>query len=254
MIFASESLTGKHIVVTGASSGLGQAAANYMAALGANLSLIGRDQARLDETETMLAGSGSHATYAADVGDFTQADALVQKLVLERGAVDGLFHSAGTSLVMPMRLTKKSQVDDLFGAAVMGALGMAKALSRKNAMNDGGSLVFMSSVSAVRGRRGMVAYSAAKAATSGLVRALAIELAERKIRVNSITAGAVETAMHRNFVESVSEELVDGYRSLHPLGFGQPEDVGGAVAFLLSDASRWITGIDLPVDGGYAAK
>ncbi len=192
--------------------------------------------------------------YAANVGDFGAADALVQQIVTGRGAIDGLFHSAGTSLVMPMRLTKQAQIDDLFGAAVMGALGMAKALSRRNAMNDGGSLVLMSSVSAVRGRRGMVAYSAAKAATSGMVRALAVELAERRIRVNSITAGAVETAMHRRFVESVSEDLVAGYRDLHPLGFGQPDDVASAVAFLLSDASRWITGIDLPVDGGYAAK
>ncbi len=254
MIFASDSLSGKHVVVTGASSGLGQAAAAYLATLGANLSLVGRDEARLEATRSTLTGGGTHATYAADVADFGAADALVQQIVTERAAIDGLFHSAGTSLVMPMRLTKQAQIDDLFGAAVMGALGMAKALSRKNAMNDGGSLVFMSSVSAVRGRRGMVAYSAAKAATSGMVRALAVELAERGIRVNSITAGAVETAMHRSFVESVSEDLVAGYRDLHPLGFGQPDDVASAVAFLLSDASRWITGIDLPVDGGYAAK
>lgn len=254
MIFTSDSLSGKHIVVSGASSGLGQATAIYLATLGAKLSLVGRDEARLEATRSALLPSRDHATYAVDVGDFKAADDLVQQIVSQRGAIDGLFHSAGTSLVMPMRLTKHSQINDLFGAAVMGALGMAKALSRKNSMNDGGSLVFMSSVSAVRGRRGMVAYSAAKAATSGMVRALAIELADRAIRVNSITAGAVETEMHRNFVESVSDNLVAGYRDLHPLGFGQPDDVASAVAFLLSDASRWITGIDLPVDGGYAAK
>jgi NAD(P)-dependent dehydrogenase (short-subunit alcohol dehydrogenase family) len=254
MIFSAVSLSGKHIVVTGASSGLGQEAANYLSTLGASVSLIGRDETRLAATRARLVNSDSHATYAADVGDFDVADALIQEIVRERGAIDGVFHSAGTSYVMPIRLTKKLQVDTLFGAAVMGALGMAKALSRKNAMNDGGSLVFMSSVSAVRGRRGMVAYSAAKAATSGMVRALAIELADRQIRVNSITAGAVETAMHRSFVDSVSDDLVAGYRDLHPLGFGAPTDIASAVAFLLSDAARWITGIDLPVDGGYAAK
>lgn len=254
MIFAPDSLSGKHIVVTGASSGLGQAAAVHLSALGASLSIVGRDEGRLGATLSSLASGGTHAAHAADVGEFGGADALIQRIVTESGAIDGLFHSAGSSLVMPMRLTKEAQVEDLFGAAVMGALGMAKALSRKAAMNDGGALVFMSSVSAVRGRRGMVAYSAAKAATSGMVRALAIELAERRIRVNSITAGAVETAMHKSFVDSVSDELVAGYRDLHPLGFGQPDDVASAVAFLLSDASRWITGIDLPVDGGYAAK
>ncbi|MEG8058644.1 SDR family oxidoreductase [Sphingomonas sp. 22L2VL55-3] len=133
-------------------------------------------------------------------------------------------------------------------------LDLARAISRKGVMSDGGSAVFMSSVSALRGRRGMVAYSSAKAATSGLVRALAIELAERGIRVNSIAAGAIETEMHHDFASSVSEEMVKNYRSLHPLGFGKSEDVAQAVLFLLSDAARWITGIDLSVDGGYAAK
>jgi NAD(P)-dependent dehydrogenase (short-subunit alcohol dehydrogenase family) len=87
-----------------------------------------------------------------------------------------------------------------------------------------------------------------------MVRALAIELADRQIRVNSIAAGAVEPEMHNNFAESVSTEMLDAYRGLHPLGFGKPADISLTVAFLLSDASRWITGVDLSVDGGYAAK
>ena len=252
MTFATDSFNGKHFIVTGASSGLGQAAAVYLSSLGAKLSLVGRDEVRL--AETRLEYGDKHRCFAADVGSFDCASTIVQTIVNECGPIDGLFYSAGTSLVMPMRLTKESQVNNLFGAAVMGSLGMAKALSRKNVMNDGGSLVFMSSVSALRGRRGMVAYSAAKAATSGMVRALAVELADRGIRVNSITAGAVETAMHQSFVDSVSDDLVAAYRGLHPLGFGKPRDVAAAVAFLLSDESRWITGIDLSVDGGYAAK
>jgi NAD(P)-dependent dehydrogenase (short-subunit alcohol dehydrogenase family) len=100
----------------------------------------------------------------------------------------------------------------------------------------------------------MVAYSAAKAAVDGMVRALAAELAGRRIRVNSIISGAVATAMHNDFVETVNATLVDNYRNLHLLGFGEPSDIADAATFLLSDASTWITGTSLVVDGGYTAK
>lgn len=250
MTFATNSFAGRRIVVAGASSGLGRASALALAEAGAELILLGRNTDRLREVAT---ATGGHAWHSVDLSDDNIADAMIREIAA-KSPIDGLFHSAGTSLVAPVRMTKTSQIDELFGAAVYGALGIARAISRKGVMSDGGSAVFMSSVSALRGRRGMVAYSSAKAATSGLVRALAIELAERGIRVNSIAAGAIETEMHHDFASSVSEEMVKNYRSLHPLGFGKSEDVAQAVLFLLSDAARWITGIDLSVDGGYAAK
>lgn len=241
---------GKRIVVAGASSGLGRAAALALGAAGAELVLLGRNEERLREVSGR---TGGHRWMSVDLTSDDAADDAIRSIAAD-GALHGIFHSAGTSLVAPMRMTKTDQIRDLFGAAVFGALGVARAISRRGVMQDGGSAVFMSSVSALRGRRGMVAYSSSKAATSGMVRALAVELADRGIRVNAITAGAIETEMHHDFANSVSEEMVRNYRSLHPLGFGRAEDVANAVAFLLSDASRWITGIDLPVDGGYAAK
>lgn len=250
MTFAPDSLAGRRIVVAGASSGLGRAAAITLAGAGAQLILLGRNEDRLrDVAET----AGGHEWRAVDLADDNAADTIVREIAAN-APIDGIFHSAGTSLVAPMRMTKTAQIDDLFGAAVYGALGIARAASRRGVMRDGGSIVFMSSVSSLRGRRGMVAYSSAKAATSGLVRALAIELAERGIRVNSIAAGAIETEMHHDFANTVSKEMVANYRSLHPLGFGRADDVAQAVMFLVSDASRWITGVDLSVDGGYAAK
>lgn len=250
MIFAPDSFAGRRIVVAGASSGLGRAAALALAGAGAELVLLGRDETRL---RAVAEAAGGQAWRAVDLADDNAADATIREIAAET-PIDGLFHSAGTSLVAPMRMTKTAQIADLFGAAVFGALGVARAASRRGVMRDGGSIVFMSSVSALRGRRGMVAYSSAKAATSGLVRALAIELADRGIRVNSIAAGAIETEMHHDFANSVSEEMVRNYRNLHPLGFGRADDVAHAVMFLLSDAARWITGVDLSVDGGYAAK
>ena len=248
--FAPDSFARRRIVVGGASSGLGRAAALALAALGAELTLLGRNEGRLRDVAD---AAGGHAWRMVDLADDNAADAVVRDIAAKE-PIDGIFHSAGTSLVAPMRMTKTAQIDDLFGAAVYGALGVARAASRRGVMRDGGAIVFMSSVSSLRGRRGMVAYSSAKAATSGLVRALAVELADRGIRVNGIAAGAIETEMHQDFANTVSEEMVTNYRNLHPLGFGRAEDVAQAVLFLLSDASRWITGIDLSVDGGYAAK
>lgn len=250
MIFAADSFAGRRIVVAGGSSGLGRATAIALGSLGAQLVLLGRNEARLRE---VAEAAGGHAWHAVDLADDNAADAVIRDIAAS-GPIDGLFHSAGTSLVAPMRMTKTSQIEELFGAAVFGALGTARAASRRGVMRDGGSIVFMSSVSALRGRRGMVAYSSAKAATSGLVRALAVELADRAIRVNAIAAGAIETEMHQEFATTVSDEMVRNYRDLHPLGFGKAEDVAGAAVFLLSDAARWITGAELLVDGGYAAK
>jgi NAD(P)-dependent dehydrogenase (short-subunit alcohol dehydrogenase family) len=253
MIFAEDAFAGRRILVTGASSGLGQAAAMLLAQCGAELILVGRDEGRLQQTEGSLK-AGNHQVRSADLTDADKAAELVQRVASEGGPLHGIFHSAGTTLVLPVRLTKSHHLNDLFGAAVFGALGVARAAAKKNVVADGGSVVFMSSISSLRGRPGMVGYSAAKAATDGMVRALATELAPRKIRANSIVAGAVETQMHQDFVESVDEATVAAYRDLHLLGFGRPRDIANAVAFLLSDAARWITGTNLMVDGGYSAK
>lgn len=253
MTFAADALSGKRILVTGASSGIGRETAIALAAHGATLVIMGRDEARLAATASALSGQG----HEVRAGDLTDADAtadLVSEIAKAGGALHGVFHSAGSSLVLPAKLTKNRHLDEVFGAGFRGAFGIARAAGKKNVIADGGSVVFMSSVSSLRGRQGMVAYSAAKAAVDGMVRALATELASRRIRANSIVSGAVETQMHNDFVESVDETLVANYRNLHLLGFGSPGDIANAALFLLSDASRWITGTTMAVDGGYTAK
>ena len=253
MIFARDCLSGKRILVTGASSGLGREAAIYLSRCGAQVVLAGRDETRLMATLAQLDGKG-HETLNADISTADAADEMVKQAVATVGSLHGLFYSAGESVLAPVRATKSAQLEQAFGAGLFGAFGAARALSRKGAMADGGSIVFMSSVSATRGRRGMAAYSASKAAVGGLVRTLAIELAPRDIRVNAISAGAVVTAMHDQFADTVSDEMVTNYRDLHLLGFGRPEDIAYSAIFLMSEASRWITGQNLPIDGGYTAK
>ena len=119
---------------------------------------------------------------------------------------------------------------------------------------EGGSLLFISSVYGRVGVAGQIGYAATKGAIAAAVRALAIELARRNIRVNSLSPGLVMTPMTEAAFSVLSSEQIERIRAAHPLGIGQPEDVARAAAFMLSPAARWITGADVPVDGGYTAQ
>lgn len=252
-VFASDCLAGRHVLVTGASSGLGRQAALAFAAAGARVALLGRDQGRLEATAALLAGQG-HGTTAAPLTDLETTAEIVKRIAGDGGAIDGVFHSAGVELVRPMRMFKNEQAASLFEAALFGSLGIARAAASRGVLNDGASLVFMSSVAGLRGTAGMVGYSAAKAAVDGMIRSLACELAPRRVRVNSIAAGAVQTEMHGRLAKTLGEKALGDYERRHLLGFGRPEDVADAALFLLSDASCWITGTTLSVDGGYTAQ
>jgi NAD(P)-dependent dehydrogenase (short-subunit alcohol dehydrogenase family) len=251
--FASDALAGRTILITGASSGLGRAAALAVAAHGGRVVVSGRDAGRLEETLALLAGEG-HITMTGPLDDADHAAALMADAAGQAGGLDGVFHSAGAELVLPMRLVKQKHLDQVFGAAVQGALGIARAAAKADVMKGDSSIVFMSSAAAHRGRPGMVAYSAAKAALEGLTRSLACELAPKTVRVNAITGGGIETEMHARLIRTLSDEAVASYAAQHLLGFGRPQDVADAVLFLLSPASRWITGTSLVVDGGYLAS
>lgn len=252
MIFAQDCLAGRRILVTGASSGLGRDTAVLISRCGGRVALVGRDEGRLQETLAAMA-TGGHSLHQFEMSDAETVAEEVQALAKQGGTLDGIFHSAGSTMVLPAKLLKNRHLDEVFGANVRGAFGLARAAGKKGVLADGSPMIFMSSVASVLGRPALSAYCAAKAAVDGLVRALAIEFAPRRIRVNSITAGAIETAMHRDYVASISEEAVRAYENFHLLGFGQPEDVSNAALFLLSDASRWITGSAIAVDGGAAA-
>ncbi|VXD01018.1 SDR family NAD(P)-dependent oxidoreductase [Sphingomonas sp. 8AM] len=253
MIFAADCMHDRTVLVTGASSGLGRATANLLARCGARIILNGRDAARLEETRLTLSGDG-HETIAAELSNADQAHDLTMAAVARVGTLDGVFHSAGTTKVLPVKLVKDKQLDDVFGANLWAAFGIARAAAKRDVVRDGGALIFMSSVAAVCGRPALSAYCAAKAGLDGMVRSIAVEMAPRRIRVNSIAAGAVETAMHDTFVSSINEEARRDYEDFHLLKFGVPEDIANMAVFLLSDGGRWITGASLAVDGGAAAK
>lgn len=253
MAFSENCLKDRLILVTGASSGLGKETAIHLSRCGARLALSGRDEARLSDTMSRLE-PGDHSAHSLDLTDAEVAAEAVQKIAADRGPFDGMFYSAGTTVVLPIKLLKNRHLDEVFGAGLRGVFGVLRAAAKKGVMRNGGSIVVMSSAAALRGRPALSAYCATKAGVDALVRCAALEFADRGIRVNSIRAAAVETAMHHEFMASINEDAARDYSERHPLGFGQPEDIANTAIFLLSDASKWVSGTNMAVDGAAAAK
>lgn len=244
-------LSGKRIMVTGASSGIGRAAARIFSQLGANIVLLGRNAERLESARASLAGD-DHSTCAFDLTAVNEIPALMKKIAKENGPFSGLFHSAGVGGIKMINILKEHDIDNIFSSSIKAALLLARGFCQKGVGEpEGGSLVFMSSASSLCGVAGMAVYAASKAAIDGAMRSLACELAPKGIRVNSIVAGAIKTEMHDGLAKTINDQELAAYEQKHLLGFGTSEDVAYAAAFLLSNAGRWITGTALIVDGGY---
>ena len=192
-LFKPDALLGMTYLVTGASSGIGRATAIQLADCGARVILNGRDEGRLNETLSTLNGAG-HLVAPATLETADQTNDWLKTLLESTGSLAGVFHSAGIEMILPVRMIKQSQLNDVLGSSLYASFGIARAMSGKNALVEGGSLVFMSSVAGATGQAGMTAYSAAKAAIDGMVRSLACELAVKHIRVNSVAAGAAASA------------------------------------------------------------
>jgi NAD(P)-dependent dehydrogenase (short-subunit alcohol dehydrogenase family) len=176
-------------------------------------------------------------------------DESIKDLVQNVGKIDGVVHSAGISMLAPLRLASRKHIEDQLRTNTVGPMLLTQQLLLRNAINAGGSIVFISSISAHIGVHGVSAYGGSKAALEGMARSLSTEVAKKKIRVNCLAPGLVETPMleaARSTTGGLDETL-----ARYPLGFGLPEDVAHAAIFFLSQASRWITGTTLVLDGGH---
>lgn len=246
-------LTGRTYLVSGASSGLGRAIARIIAEQGAKVIVHGRDEARIDETLAMLPGSGHRGT-AFDLSNYEEIPTWVSGLVRDSGVLSGIVHSAGLLTVAPLKVLSRKILQPMMDVNVHAAIALAKALRVPANRTPEASIVFLSSVIAFVGNPGQVAYSATKGALVALSKSMAVELAREGIRVNCVAPGAVQTEMVYKYSRTVPKDQLENLEARHPLGFGQPEDVGYAVAYLLGKTGRWITGSTLIVDGGYSAQ
>jgi NAD(P)-dependent dehydrogenase (short-subunit alcohol dehydrogenase family) len=248
-------LRDKLILVTGASSGIGRQCAITCSNMGANVVLLGRDQKRLEETLGLMESPEKHLVIAVDLLEYDRVADKVREIVNQKGRIDGLINCAGISTTLPLNAVSPEKMEHFFRTNVIAAINLTKqSVKSAHFSENGGSIIFISSVMGVVGENGKTLYSMTKGAINSAVKSIAVELAPRKIRVNSISPGVVETPMSKNAIYSRNEESLGKIKALHPLGLGQPMDVANACVYLLSDAARWITGTNLIVDGGYLAK
>jgi NAD(P)-dependent dehydrogenase (short-subunit alcohol dehydrogenase family) len=246
-------LTNKHILITGASSGIGKETALLVSKLGARVSLVGRNKESLQIVLSQLEGNNNFI-YDFDITNFNEIENLVKIIVENSGPIDGFVHSAGIEMTRPLKMLKVNHYNDVFDINLISALEITKFLTKNNNISDNASILFISSIVGILGQAGKTAYSASKGALIAASKCLAIELASKKIRVNTILPALVETEMSSKILESLSEENKFKILNMHPLGFGKPIDVANSAAFLLSSAAKWITGVEFIIDGGYSAS
>lgn len=236
-------LTGKRILVTGASSGIGRACSILFSELGASVVLTARRADALDETFRRMEKKESHLIFPCDICNADE----VQELVKATGKIDGLVHAAGVGPMCPIGFVDEAQVASVMKPNYFAFLELMKHYSKVKNRGERLSVVAVASIASLVGWGGVSVYSGSKGALVASVRALAMELAPKGVRVNAISPGHIKTPML-----DASQE--DALAARQPLGLGVPEDVAHAAAFLLSDGARLITGINMPVDGGYTVQ
>lgn len=240
------SLTDKTILITGASSGIGKAVALQCAAAGANCIITARNKARLIDTLNSLDGE-KHQMFIADLSDNDH----IEKLLCSVTKLDGIVCCAGIVETKVLKFTDENDLERLFQINAFSSIRLVRALIQNKKLEKEASIVFVSSISGVKcGYIGGSLYGATKGALEGFTKATALELAPRKIRVNTINPGMVESNLLNN--SEISEEQLEADKMKYPMKrYGKPEEIGYAAVYLLSDATKWMTGSSLLIDGGY---
>jgi len=247
-------LSESHYLITGAASGIGRAVSILLDKLGARLSLVDINAKGLVETKS-LCSNANHSIWEFNLKNIEKINELVKNIVEADGQLNGMIHAAGIQSVAPVKVLSIDVWREIFAINTEAGLELAKYLqSKKVYAGTNGAIVFISSIMGLVGSPGAVAYSMSKSALHGIARSMALEYSSKGIRVNCIAPGFVHTPLYDKTARLWDEEQRKKVEAMHPLGIGQPEDVANAVAFLVSNMGRWVTGSVLSVDGGYCAQ
>jgi NAD(P)-dependent dehydrogenase (short-subunit alcohol dehydrogenase family) len=240
------SLEGKQVLITGASSGIGKGIAIECAKLGAKLIITARNEERLKDTLGALSGEG-HSYIIADLGDDDGLNNLVKSLPI----LDGIVHCAGLIKRLPLKFVNEKHLGEIMQTNFFAPALITQKLYKAKKIANNGSIVFISSVATGFASYGNIMYMASKGAINSLSKGIAFELATQGIRVNCIEPGMVVT----NLTKAISDEELSDDVKRYPLGrFGTPEEIGYAVIYLLSDATKWMTGSVIKIDGGLTLR
>lgn len=246
-----EQLDGKLVLVVGASSGIGLAAARRLAELGAKIVGVARNAEKLAEAMKSLTGQG-HQALAIDATVYQNLQPIIDIGKQAGGYAGGVF-CAGMNKMRPLAVLSEDDVRQSLDANLLTVVNCTRAISRC-ASSQGAGLVWLSSVAAIRATPGFLAYSAAKGAMISAAKVAAVELAGRKIRVNVLLAGVVKTPMSDAWLSMLNEAQRAEVQKRHPLGMGTPEDLADIIALLVGPGSRWMTGAEIVVDGGLSLQ
>lgn len=246
-------LSGKNVLVTGASSGIGKGIAIFLSKVGANIIMVARNEEKLKETYNELE-PGNHSYYKIDLCNLNEIEGMLDNVCSDGRKLNGIVHSAGISRTIPLQYLKQDDLKSIMSINFYSFVELVKHFSKSKYNDNGGSIVAISSISSKVGARGLAAYCASKGALDGAIRSMALELSPKKIRINSVAPGMIRTQIYDGLLELVNNnDFETNLKKRQIMGLGEPEDVASATAFLLSDASKFITGTSMIVDGGYLA-
>jgi NAD(P)-dependent dehydrogenase (short-subunit alcohol dehydrogenase family) len=247
-----ENFAGKLVLVTGASSGIGRATALLLAACGARVVLSGRRAEALLESRSAMRNPERHLLEVFDLSDTDAISGWLKDITARAGSpLDGLVHAAGAFKYVPLRTSSRKLMDEIFAANLFAAIALMRGSSARGIAHDGASFVFVSSIAGRTANPGLLIYGASKAALESAVRTGALELKERRIRLNCVSPGFVQTPMFERAKEIMGASL-SKLEERQFAGLAEADEVARTCLFLLSEQSRQITGATIVMDGGFS--
>lgn len=243
-------LTGKKILISGATGGIGKATASRISQLGGQVVLMDVFRDRLKEELLKLEGGG-HTSYYVNLLDTDSIEGVLQRIYEDNGTLDGFVHCAGIAPMRPFKMTKYENILPTMQINFFSFVEIVRCVTQRKRFSDGGSIVAMSSTGSIHGKPTKTAYSASKAAIDAAIRCMVCDLKMRKIRINSVMPSWVNTEMYQSFLKDYPDSKdIREIEERQYMGVSEPEEVANVIAFLLSDATKTITGTSIVMDGG----